>query len=112
MPGPMILGRVQAKAMGYIQFPQIWWPHTLNMFQHTYRNLCIHKIHAAKTTETTFQPQVSIHKTTPTESNQGKTRTADYRTSTTTHQMEHRLYTAQWQDTQTTNHQRIYPERV
>ena len=64
-PGPIILGRVQAKAMGYVQFPQIWWPHTLNTFQHTHRNLCMHKTHAAKTTETAFQPQVSIHKTTP-----------------------------------------------
>ena len=72
MPGPMILGRVQAKAMGYVQFPQIWRPHTLNMFQHTYRNLCIHKTHAAKTTETAFQPQVSIHKTTPTEVTKAK----------------------------------------
>ena len=72
MPGPIILGRVQAKAMGYVQFPQIRWPHTLNMFQHTYRNLCMHKSHAAKTTETAFQPQVSIHKTTPIEKNKAK----------------------------------------
>ena len=72
MPRPIILGRVQAKAMGYIQFPQIQWPHTLNMFQHTYRNLWTHKTHAAKTTETAFQPQVSIHKTTPIEKNKAK----------------------------------------
>ena len=66
-PGPMILGRVQAKVMGYVQFSQIRRPHTLNTFQHAYRNLGTHKTHAAKTTETAFQPQVSVHKTTPIE---------------------------------------------
>ena len=32
MTGPVILSRIQAKAMGYIQFPQIWWPHALTTF--------------------------------------------------------------------------------
>ena len=67
MPGPMILGRIQAKAMGYVQFPHIWWPHTLNAFQHASRNLCAYKTPTAKTTKTAFQPQVTLHKTTPTE---------------------------------------------
>ena len=66
-PGPMILGRIQAKAMGYIQFPQIWQPHTLNTFQHASRNLCMYKTPTTKTTKTAFQPQVSLHKTTPTD---------------------------------------------
>ena len=64
MPGPMILGRIQAKAMGYIQFPQIRQPHALDMFEHTSENLCTHKTPTTKTTETASQPQVSIHKTT------------------------------------------------
>ena len=64
-PGPLILGRIQAKAMGYVQFPQIWWPHAFNMFQHTSRNLCTYRTPTPKTTKTAFQPQVSLHKTTP-----------------------------------------------
>ena len=32
MTGPVILGRTQANAMGYVQFPQIWRPHALTMF--------------------------------------------------------------------------------
>ena len=32
MTGPIILGRTQAKAMGYVQFPQIQQPHALIMF--------------------------------------------------------------------------------
>ena len=38
MTGPIILGRIQAKAMGYVQFPQIRWPHALNMFPDTFKN--------------------------------------------------------------------------
>ena len=66
-PGLKILGRIQAKAMGYMQFPQIRWPHTLSTFQHASRNLCTHETPATKTTKTAFQPQVSLHKTTPIE---------------------------------------------
>ena len=64
MPGPMILGRIQAKAMGYIQFPQIRQPHALDTLKHTSRKWCVHKTLTTKTTETTLQPQVPIHKTT------------------------------------------------
>ena len=72
MTGPMILGRIQAKAMGYIQFPQIWQPHTLTTFQHASRNLCTYRTPTSKTTKTAFQPQVSLHKTTPTEITKAK----------------------------------------
>ena len=72
MTGPMILGRIQAKAMGYVQFPQIWQPHALTMFQHTSRNLCTYRTLTSKTTKTAFQPQVSLHKTTPTEITKAK----------------------------------------
>ena len=51
-PGPMILGRIQVKAMGYVQFPQIQWPHAFNIFRYTSRNLCAHKTPTTKTTET------------------------------------------------------------
>ena len=64
MPGPMILGRVQAKAMGYVQFPQIRQPHTLNAFEHTSTKWCAHKTPTTKTAETAPRAQVSVHKTT------------------------------------------------
>ena len=72
--GPMIFGRVQAKAMGYVQFPQIRWPHALTAFTDASRNLCIPRTPTPKTTlyrqahiSTKTQPQVSLHKTRPTE---------------------------------------------
>ena len=72
MTGPVILGRTQVKAMGYVQFPQIQWPHTLTMFPNTSRKLCTYKtpipktipssqVHISKKTQT----QVSLHKTMP-----------------------------------------------
>ena len=41
--GPVILGRTQAKAMGYIQFPQIQWPHALTTFPDASRKLYTHR---------------------------------------------------------------------
>ena len=49
MTGPIILGRIQAKAMGYIQFPQIWWPHALTTFPTTLRKLCTIKTPTSET---------------------------------------------------------------
>ena len=79
MTGPMILGRIQAKAMGYVQFPQIWWPHALTAFPDASRNLCISRTPTPKTTlysqahiSTKTQPQVSLHKTRPTEVTKAK----------------------------------------
>ena len=74
MTGPVILGRTQGKAMGYVQFPQIWWAHALTAFPDASRKLCTHRIpipkdilysqaHISKKT----QPQVSLHKTKPIE---------------------------------------------
>ena len=50
MTVPMILSRVQAKAMGYVQFPQIWQPHALTTFTDASRNLCIPRTPTPKTT--------------------------------------------------------------
>ena len=69
MTGPMILGKIQAKAIGYVQFPQIWWPHALTASPHTSRNLCTSRTPAPKTS---LQPQVSLHKITPTEITKAK----------------------------------------
>ena len=52
MKGPMILSRVQAKAMGYVQFPQIRRPHALTTFTDASRNLCIPRTPTPKTKQT------------------------------------------------------------
>ena len=79
MTGPVILGRTQAKAMGYVQFPQIQWPHAFTIFPTTSRKLCTHKTLMPKTVlhdkthiSRRTQPQVSLHKTEPTEATQTK----------------------------------------
>ena len=101
MTGPVILGRIQAKAMGYIQFPQIWWPHALTTFPDTSRKLCTHR---TPTPKTALHSQALSQAHTPSLLTQNQTNrdntdqasTTDYRTSTTTHKMEHRLHTTQW----------------
>ena len=79
MTGPVILGRTQAKAMGYVQFPQIWQPHALTTFPDASRTLCTHKTPTPKTilySQTDIskktQPQVSLHKARPIEITQMK----------------------------------------
>ena len=77
--GPVILGRTQAKAMGYVQFPQIRWPHALTAFPDASRKLCTCRTPTPKTilySQTHIskktQPQVSLHKTRPIETTQTK----------------------------------------
>ena len=79
MTEPVILGRTQAKAMGYVQFQQIWWPHALTAFPDASRKLCTHRTPTSKTTlynqapiSKKTQPQVSLHKTRPIEITQMK----------------------------------------
>ena len=79
MTGPVILGQTQAKAMGYVQIPQIWWPHTLTAFATTSRKLCTHKTPIPKTIphgkahiSRKTQPQVSLHKTKTIDTTQAK----------------------------------------
>ena len=79
MTGPIILGRTQAKAVDYVQFPQIQWPHASTMFPTTFKKLCITKTPTSETvphgtTHTTkgIQPQVSLHKNGSTRATQAK----------------------------------------
>ena len=69
MTGQIILGRTQAKAMDYIQFPQIRWPHAFTTFPTTFKKLCMIKTPTSETaphgtTHTTkgTQPKVSLQK--------------------------------------------------
>ena len=75
----MILGRTQAKAMGCVQFPQIWQPHTSTTFPNASRKLCTYRTPTPKTIlysqahiSKKTQPQVSLHKTKPIEIMQTK----------------------------------------
>ena len=80
MTGLVILGRTQAKAMGYVQFPQIQWPHTLTAFPDASRKLMYTQdiLHqriystAKHISQKKTQPQVSLHKTKPIEITQTK----------------------------------------
>ena len=102
MTGPVILGRTQAKAMGYVQFPQIRQPHTLTAFPNASRKLCTHKTPTPKTIlysqahiSKKTQLQVSLHKTNQIEVTQAK---QEQQTTEPVlpHKMEHRLHLTQW----------------
>ena len=43
MTGPIILSRLQAKAMGYVQFPKIEWPHAFKMYAAALMKICTNR---------------------------------------------------------------------
>ena len=49
--GLIILGRMQAKAMGYVQFPQIIKPPAFKMFTATLKKVCTKVTHTPETSE-------------------------------------------------------------
>ena len=49
--GLIILGRMQAKAMGYVQFPRIIKPHAFQMFTATLKKVCTKVTHTPETSE-------------------------------------------------------------
>ena len=49
MTGPIILDRMQAKAMGYVKFPWIEMPHAFTMFTATLKRICTEITHNPKT---------------------------------------------------------------
>ena len=53
MTGPIILGRTQAKAMGYVKFPKIKCPHTFTTYPTTSEQICTIKT-AVPETATSF----------------------------------------------------------
>ena len=57
--GPIILGRTQAKAMGYVEFLKIKRPHTFITYPTTSRNICTLKKLAPETAPN-FSPNDSI----------------------------------------------------
>ena len=53
MTGPIILGRTQSKAMGYVKFPKIKWPHIFTMCSTTLKKICTDKTHTPDTANDT-----------------------------------------------------------
>ena len=79
MTGPIILGRAQAKALGYIKFPKIKHPHTCTTYPTTFKKICTIKTSAPEMT-TGFPPtdsigatpRVHVHKNKSTKATQAK----------------------------------------
>ena len=77
--GLIILGRTQAKAVDYIQFPQIWLPHAFTTFPTTLKKICTTKTPTSETaphgtTHTAMgtQPKLYLHKNGSTKATQAK----------------------------------------
>ena len=69
MTGLIILGRAQAKAMGYVKLPKIKWPHTFTMYPTTSKKICTIKTLAPEavpsfspTNPVGTTPRVHVHK--------------------------------------------------
>ena len=76
MTGPIILGRTQAKVMGYVKFPKIKCPHTFTTCSTTLKKICTDKTHTPETTNgtppTNSTDQVHVHKRESTKATQVK----------------------------------------
>ena len=76
MTGPIILGRIQAKAMGYVKFPKIHHPHTFTTCSTTLKRICTDKTHMPETANdtppTNSTSQVCGHKSESTKATQVK----------------------------------------
>ena len=79
MAEPIILGRAQTKAMGYVEFPKIKWPHTFTMYPTTSKKICT-IMTVVPETATSFSPidsmgatpRVQVHKNESTKATQAK----------------------------------------
>ena len=81
MSGLIILGRTQAKAIGYVEFPKIKWPHTFTTYPTTFKNDMHHQDTGTRYYQQLFHPQtqwvlhtkVHVHKNESTKATQVKT---------------------------------------
>ena len=79
MTGLIILGRAQAKAMGYVEFPKIEQPNTFTTYPTTSKKICTIKT-VVPETATSFSPtdsigatpRVHVHKNESTKATQAK----------------------------------------
>ena len=75
MTRPMVLGRTQSKAMGFVKFPKIKWPHTFTTHS-TLKKICTDKTHMSETANdtppTNSIDKVHLHKSKSTKATQVK----------------------------------------
>ena len=119
MTGPIILGRAQAKAMGYVEFTEIKCPHAFTMYPTTFKKICTIKALVPETAtgppptdSVGTPPRVHVHKsesTKVTQAKQSKQTTEPVVPQIKWNADSHRT---QWQSTQTTHHQRLYVKRI
>ena len=62
--GLIILGTMQAKAMGYVQFPWIIEPHAFKTFTATLKKVCTKVTHTPETAEDCKSTECEGHQTT------------------------------------------------
>ena len=79
MTGPIILGRAQAKAMGYVEFPKIKCAHAFTTHPTTFKKICTIKTLAPETATSPpptdsvgTTPRVHVHKSESTKATQAK----------------------------------------
>ena len=80
MTGPIILGRTQAKTMGYVKFPKIKQPHAFTMCSTTLKKICTDKTPSPETAGNTkfthlngtMPKTVHVHKSKSTKATQAK----------------------------------------
>ena len=76
MTGSIILGRTQSKAMGYVEFPKIKWPHTFTTHSTTLKIKNTQTRHTQETTNdtppTNSTDKVCVHKSESTKASQAK----------------------------------------
>ena len=79
MTGPIILGRTQAKAMGYVKFPKIKWSHAFITCSTTLKRICTSKTPTPETAVSTpptdssgTASKVHVHKSESTKATQVK----------------------------------------
>ena len=113
--GPIMLGRTQAKAMGYVKFPKTKHPHTFTMHPTTSKKICTIKTSVPEiatgfppTDSIGTTPRVHVHKSESTKQSSPNR----LQNCCTTNKIEHRLHRAQWQNTQATHHQRLHVKGV
>ena len=79
MTEPIILGRTQAKAMRYVEFPKIKWPHAFTMCSTTLKRICTGKtptletaVSVPPTGSSGTTPKVHVYKSESTQATQVK----------------------------------------
>ena len=114
--GLIILGRAQAKAMGYVEFPKIKCPHTFTTYPTTSKKICTIKTSVPETTigfpptDSIGTTHVHVHKNESTKATQVKQ--SRQTTEPVVPQIKWSIDSIELNGTQATHHQRLHVEGV